>query len=110
VDRLEMFSGLNIEVRRLALNMDQIEQYQPPPNPAKEADPRAVGYVEQFGNESWELDALEPTVLADLVSQTVSKLIDQEKWDAAAERQDGHIETLSRVSNRWEEVEEFVAD
>lgn len=110
IDRLAMFSGLNIEVRRLALNMDQIEEYNPPPNPAKELDPRATAYVEQFGNESWELDALEPAVLAELVSETIEQLIDQDKWKASEERQDAHIETLSRVSNRWEEVEEFVAD
>ena len=35
-DRLHLFAGQRVEVRRLALNMEQIEEFNPPPNPAKE--------------------------------------------------------------------------
>lgn len=66
-ERLMMFTEGNVEVRRLALNMDQVEQYGPPPNPAKLSDARARAYVEQYGSQSWELDALEPRVIGDLV-------------------------------------------
>ena len=58
-DRLAMFSGGdNVEVERIALNMDQVEQYHPPPNPAKTTDSRYGAYIERYGEESWELDAL----------------------------------------------------
>ena len=65
----ELMEDLQVmfQVDRLALNMDQIDQYQPPPNPAKVTDSRAEGYIAEFGTESWELDALEPTVLAALI-------------------------------------------
>ena len=60
-DRVELYSsGQFVDVRRLALNMDQVEEYSPPPNPVKLTDSRAEGYVAQFGTSSWELDALEP--------------------------------------------------
>lgn len=59
-ERLAMFSHRNVEVKRLALNMDQIEEYDPPPNPAKLTDPRAIEYIQIHGNSSWELDSLEP--------------------------------------------------
>lgn len=65
-----------IEVRRIALNMDQIEQYQPPPNPAKVTDSRAEGYMRQYGDESWELDALEPDVIVELIEQHIESEID----------------------------------
>jgi hypothetical protein len=39
-DRLTMFARRDVEVRRLALNMDQIERFRPPPNFAKETDSR----------------------------------------------------------------------
>jgi len=62
--RLQEFSfgtaGHPLELRRLALNMDQVELYGPPPNPAKLTDSRCEAYMEEHGNESWELDALEP--------------------------------------------------
>ncbi len=49
-----------IEVRRIALNYDQVVEYNPPPNPAKLTDSRANGYIDEHGHDSWELDALRP--------------------------------------------------
>src|SRR5262249_33779053 len=42
-ERLELF-GSEALVRRIALNMDRVEQYDPPPNPAKFTDSRVEGY------------------------------------------------------------------
>lgn len=78
-DRLETFAatGTDISVIRLALNMDQIEEHQPPPNPTKLSDSRAQGYLDRFGESSWELDALEPRMIADLIRGAVTNLIDE---------------------------------
>lgn len=65
----------DIEVVRLALNMDQILQYQPPPNPAKETDSRFAEYQKIHGDESWELDALEPSVIDQLISDAIESVI-----------------------------------
>ena len=54
---------MRLEVRRLALTWRQVRQYSPPPNPAKSTGARYRRYMQEFGDESWELDALEPTVL-----------------------------------------------
>lgn len=82
-DRLSMFAGTPINVQRLALNMNQIEQYRPPPNPAKMTDVRAPDYVAKFGNQSWELDALDPAVIRNLIHDAVMRIRDPQKWDAA---------------------------
>jgi len=50
-DRMRLFKS-RVEVRRIALNMDQIEVLKPVPNPTKMTDARAESYVEQFGHES----------------------------------------------------------
>lgn len=82
-DRLRMFArDEEVEVRRLALNIDQIEALGLPPNPAKMTDSRATGYAAEFGEESWELDALSPRYLSDLVEEAIRDLIDFEAWDA----------------------------
>lgn len=107
-DRLTLFSGLKIEVQRVALNMDQIEQYQPPPNPAKDTDSRFSSYIEKFGEESWELDALEPTVLAELVSQVAEKFIDFGKWAAKKQQELESVETLKQTFARWDDVVKFL--
>lgn len=67
---------------RIALNMDQVEEQSPPPNPAKTTDARFASYEEKFGTESWELDALKPDYLVNLVRNTVRKYIDKPIWDA----------------------------
>lgn len=64
----------------LALNMQQIRQYNPPPNPAKITDPRAKGYVEEHGNKSWELDALEPKVLIKIAEKGIEEFLDSGKY------------------------------
>ena len=62
--------------------MDQVKQYKLPLNPAKTTDSRFATYLAEFGDESWELDALEPTVLDELIRSAVGKLIDKKKWNA----------------------------
>lgn len=104
-DRLTMFAGVAVEVRRLALNMDQIERYNPPPNPAKESDSRFDGYVRQFGTySSWELDALDPTVIDGLIQTELDGLIDIDAWDAAITEEDHNKQALVQVSDRWTDV------
>jgi hypothetical protein len=84
-ERIEMYAettrhGLEIEMRRVALNMAQIKARKPPPNPAKVKDPRFLQYQELYGTESWELDALPPEYLAELVDTEIRRLIDPAAW------------------------------
>lgn len=96
-ERLSMFAGVPIQVVRLALNMPQVEQYNPPPNPAKVTDSRARGYIELYGEYSWELDALEPTVLRDLVRNAVLQLRDEERWNRALEAEAEDLRYLDDI-------------
>ena len=86
-ERLAQFARTTkMEVRRLALNWNQVEEWQPPENPAKETDSRYQAYADEFGESSWELDAVEPRTLASLVRENVTDLIDHEQWDEVMER------------------------
>ncbi|SCL32201.1 hypothetical protein GA0070616_4406 [Micromonospora nigra] len=108
-DALTEPDGLpNLEVRRIALNFDQVRQYNPPPNPAKETDSRSGGYKAKFGSQSWELDALDPTTLAGLIRQHVEGIRDDERYavQVAAERR--HRELLTEASSRWQDVAAFL--
>jgi hypothetical protein len=95
--------------RRLALNIDQIRQYNPPPNFAKETDSRFAAYVRQYGTtESWELDSLDPTVIAGLVRAAIEGLIDRDAWNAAKVEEQHGRELLAAVSGNWASVEDFL--
>lgn len=85
-DRLDLFMG-GLEVRRIALNYDQIEEYNPPPNPAKVTDSRAGSYMSIYGRSSWELDALDPDVLVDLITNTVLQYRDDDYYQDVLKRE-----------------------
>ena len=103
--RLELFSGgADIEVRRIALTMEQVEEKSPPPNPAKITDSRYEGYASEYGDESWELDALEPQYLVDLIGDEIIKERDEEKWEAAVAEQEEERNQIADVIERWNEL------
>ena len=101
---------MGVEVNRIALNWEQISEYNPPPNPAKQTDSRFQGYSNQFGDESWELDALEPAVLDDLIEQNILRLRDDDLWDEAEQEEAHHKELLKKTSYKWKDVAGFLAN
>ncbi len=80
----------DIQVRRIALNKDQVEQYNPPPNPTKLTDSRAPDYIWKFGSDSWELDALEPQAIVNLIKETVLSYRDESRWDEQVAEEEYH--------------------
>jgi hypothetical protein len=107
-DRLALFMEHHqvetAEFTRIALNMDQVRQYSPPPNPAKLTDSRCGEYIRTYGAESWELDALEPTVLVRLIQGKIGTLMNQARFKARqAERAEGRKQ-IGLVSDHWDTV------
>jgi hypothetical protein len=108
-DRLYTF-GCRLKLDRLALNMDQVEQYNPPPNPAKETDSRFAGYIQEYGDKSWELDALEPQVLAQLVRDALTEVIDKDEWDNAESKEENGKKLLNLAAENWDDVAAEIED
>ncbi len=106
-DRLRIF-GCDAQVKRIALNMDQVQQYSPPPNPAKLTDSRAEGYIRKFGDDSWELDALEPNVISTLITDEVMSVRDLDRWKEATAVEEHGQEILKLCSKRWNDVAAFL--
>ncbi len=102
-ERLHLYSDGYVPrraVKRIALNMDQVEEYQPPENPAKITDSRAGAYIAEHGGSSWELDALEPQVLVDLVTHHIEDCVAdpdamQALKDKAQRQRDAMIEAVA---------------
>jgi hypothetical protein len=108
-DRLEIFAGVPITVVRLALNMNQVEELGPaklPPNPAKLTDSRAEAYVLEHGDSSWEIDALEPTYIRDLIRTNVDRLRDEEAWELSLAREVAGKEWLRTIQRPGREIED----
>jgi len=97
-ERLELFTGREIKVDRVALNMDQVRQYNPPPNPTKITDTRSGGYIAEHGNECWELDALDPRTLIDLVMKETKKYMNADQMRQTVEQETEYIEQLRETA------------
>lgn len=89
-------------VQRIALNIDQVKTYNPPENPAKTTDSRYASYVAEFGESSWELDALEPSVLSDLTEKAILRHIDLDAFKAVEEREEEHKDMIRAAAAKLE--------
>lgn len=92
-DRMKLFlahygCSQQFTIQRLALNMAQVKKYKPPENPAKVTDSRFVGYEAEFGDKSWELDALEPRIIDKLIDDAVREHTDIELWEERKQLQE----------------------
>jgi hypothetical protein len=103
--RLDLFCREAMpSVERIALTMQQVEEQSPPPNPAKVTDSRYEGYRGQYGDDSWELDALEPAYIINLIKESVLEERNADLWEAAVEEQEQEREQIQDVIDRWEEL------
>ena len=109
-DRNNELFGAPVQVDRIALNMDQILKYNPPPNPAKVNDSRFVSYQAEHGNESWELDALEPAVLNKLIQKRIKKYLDLKLYKELLAEEEREKRLLQAVADRWDEVVDLVEE
>jgi phosphate uptake regulator len=85
--------------------MNQITKYNPPPNPAKLTDSRCRSYVQQHGGQSWELDALKPKVLTNLIQKHVDEHTDQDLRLAKIHHQEADRQRLLAVKDKWTDLE-----
>lgn len=105
-ERLDLFTGGGVVVERIALNAAQIERYAPPPNPAKLSDSRAQAYVAEYGDDSWELDALEPQVIAGLIEAAVCGLRDEALWAEMVAAEEAQRAALQVLADSLEESDD----
>ena len=68
--------GADVTFERIALNIEQIRRFNPPPNPVKKSDRRAKGYRQLYGDDCWELDALPPEALNEIIETAIINCID----------------------------------
>jgi hypothetical protein len=99
------------QVKRIALNHDQVLQYSPPPNPAKTTDARFARYQEATGlDESWELDALDPTVLQDLIQGEIDAQRNDRVWGQAEHQMEKERRVLTGIGNWWTDVATYIEE
>lgn len=84
----------------VALTKEQIKKYKLPPNPAKLSDSRAQKYIEEHGKISWEVDALKPQIMRQIVESEIVKHIDMDKYNTVIEKEKQQKKKLEEFGNK----------
>lgn len=87
-------------VVHMGLNMEQIKKYKLPPNPAKTTDTRSGAYIKEFGHQSWEVDALKPTVLTEILEANIIEQINLNKYKRMLDQEAKDIKKLTQFVNQ----------
>ena len=87
------------EIKQIGLTMAQIKQFNPPPNPAKITDPRAQDYVRKYGQVSWEVDALKPSVMENIVRAHIEITIDMSQYKSVLEKEQEDKAQIREIVN-----------
>jgi len=112
-ERVRLFMddyGDDLIFERVALNMDQIRRYNPPENPAKKTDSRYKAYAKEYGNKSWELDALDPNVIARIIETKTAKFRDKKAFDERAAQENTERALLLAAAENWSTIAERLED
>jgi hypothetical protein len=99
----------DFKLTRLALNMDQIRKFNPPPQPNKTTDSREPNYRLEHGVNSWEVDALDPSQLTEIIDAAVEPICDKEKFDAAIAKEDRNRARIEIVGKYFNEAEQLIS-
>lgn len=96
---------------RIALNVDQVEEYDLPVLAGKPGDPRAIKWVEEHGTilddqrrpcpKQVELDALDPDVLREVYQTAIDQYWDQDAYDEALAVEAEHRQRLMDVAREF---------
>lgn len=85
------------EIVPIGLTMEQIKKYDLPPNPTKLTDSRSDKYVMKFGKKCWEVDALKPQILTQIVEANIKKTIDMDIFEEVCEREAREIAQIKKM-------------
>jgi hypothetical protein len=102
-NRLWRYYG-EVELRRVALLPEQCTRLPSFAATEKIKDPRYKWFVQHHGHWCWELDAMSPILLRDLVEEEIRSVIDFEKWDHHEHIEQAEFESLDAFTKGLREA------
>ena len=71
---------------------------------AKTEDPRYRWYFEQYGEDAYELDALNPNDLRERVEEAINEYIDLDDWEQHKKIEEAQRETTKKLAKAMSEA------
>jgi hypothetical protein len=103
--RIKEYGGDHIELRRIALTADQTPALTSFSVESKTRDTRYKWFKENYGDQCWELDAMDPRQLRDLVEAEISALIDRTLWEQQEALEERERKSVEAVLRWWGDIE-----
>jgi len=107
--RFEQYGGDHITLKRIALTGEQVLDLPSFPASDKSKDTRFKWFTSRYGDQCWELDALDPNVLRDRVEKEIKDLIEPAAWERCERVNAAEKKNLEEFLVKWNEREKFEA-
>jgi hypothetical protein len=108
--RLANYDGDHVEVTRIALTPEQVIGLPSFPTTDKRKDPRFRWFVANHGDRCWELDAMDPNDLREVVDREIMQLIEPIAWARCTTINKAEQESLHTVIANWGGADDGAGD
>jgi len=99
--RFIKYKGGHIKLKRIALTRQQVRRLPSFPAADKKADTRYKWFVANYGHHCWELDAMNPRDLRDLVEREIKRLIEPTAWARCEVVNRAEQQSLKSILEKW---------
>ena len=99
-ERLERYGGAHVLFRRVAVQRGHLDGL--PAFPPKPKDPRYKWFIEHYGDQAWELDAMDPNDLRASVEAAIIAEMEPEAWSRCATTEKAEKELLRGALDSWQ--------
>jgi hypothetical protein len=99
--RLADYDGDHVTLTRIALTREQVVGLPSFPATDKRKDPRFRWFSRNHGKRCWELDAMDPNDLRDVVEKAIRELIEPEAWARCEVVNRAEQDSLKTVLENW---------
>jgi hypothetical protein len=99
--RIGEYGGDHVELMRVALTSRQTLELPSFPAADKRKDPRYNWFCSRYGDQCWELDAMDPNDLRDCVEEAIDSLIEREAWERCKNVNRAEQESMKTVLEGW---------
>lgn len=90
-------SNSDLQFYRIALTLDQINEYSLPPIPTKVRDSRRDKFIAEYGDMAVELDALNPNVLRNLIESSIKNYLDSKLYEQSLVEENQDLSELQQL-------------
>ena len=101
-ERMERYGG-EVRLIRIALREHDLPGLPSFDAITKQGDARYRWFLDRFGKQCWELDAMSPVLLRERVRDEIQEYIDRDAWDRAVEVEAAEVESMRDFHDRWKQ-------